>query len=75
MSGYLDPLTAKVLAANADLSDAKIEIDANVYSFYSAHSARDRQFMAAEFFDVAQYPVLRYKSTSLVKLNVNTYRI
>ena len=75
VSGYLDQFTAKVLAANADLSDAQIEIDAKVYSFNSAHSARDQQFMAAEFFDVAQYPVLTYKSTSLVKLNVNTYRI
>ncbi len=74
VSGYLDQFTAKVLAANADLSDATIEIDANVYSFNSSHSARDQQFMAAEFFDVARYPVLSYKSTSLSRINNNTYR-
>lgn len=75
VAGYLDQFTAKVQAANENLSDAQIEIDANVYSFNSAHSARDQQFMAAEFFDVARYPVLTYKSTSLTRINVNTYRI
>jgi polyisoprenoid-binding protein YceI len=75
VTGYLDQFTAKIAAANPDLSDASIEINANVYSFNSSVSARDQQFMAAEFFNVAKYPVMTFKSTSLVKINMNTYRI
>jgi polyisoprenoid-binding protein YceI len=75
ISGYLDQFTAKVSAANPDLSDAQIEIIANVYSLNSSVSATDQRLMAAEFFDVKTYPVMTYKSTSLLKINVNTYRV
>ncbi|HSN61745.1 MAG TPA: YceI family protein [Ferruginibacter sp.] len=75
ITGYIDQFTAKIFAANPDMSDASIEIIANVYSFNSSVSTTDQRFMAAEFFNVAKYPVMTFKSTSLVKTNVNTYRI
>jgi polyisoprenoid-binding protein YceI len=72
---FFDQFQVRVTASKADFSDALIEMTANVYSIHTSVSARDQQLMSEEFFNVARYPVMKYRSTSLIRTGRNTYKL
>ncbi len=75
VTGFFDQFQVTVKASKGDFSDALIEMTANVYSINTSVSARDQELMSEAFFDVAKYPVMKYKSTSLIRTGKNTYKL
>lgn len=67
IAGRFSDFTATVATTKADYSDAKIILTAKVASIDTDIEARDNHLRTADFFDVAQYPTLTFKSTSIKK--------
>ncbi|MCZ8217083.1 MAG: YceI family protein [Cyclobacteriaceae bacterium] len=64
-----------VLADNADFSDAKIDFIIDVNSIDTVEPQRDTHLKSADFFDVAKYPTITFKSKSLKPAGKNKYKM
>ena len=51
----------------ADLSSAKIDISIDTTSITTNNDDRDNHLKSAEFFDIEQFPDIKFKSTSITK--------
>jgi len=67
-SGTLD-------SKEADFKDAKIDFTIEVASIDTDDDQRDGHLKSADFFDVATYPTITFKSTSFTKTGANTYKL
>jgi polyisoprenoid-binding protein YceI len=64
----------KLTSTNADFSDAVVELSVDVTTINTDNEKRDAHLKSADFFDVAKYPTLTFKSTSFKKAQAtNTY--
>ncbi|GBC93709.1 Protein YceI [bacterium HR15] len=54
-------------------SSVEFEIDAN--SIDTGNSQRDDHLRSPDFFNVRQYPKIRFKSTSIRRINANTFEV
>jgi polyisoprenoid-binding protein YceI len=59
----------------ADLSDLKIEMQAQISSINTEIEKRDQHLQSPDFFDAAKYPALVFKSTSFRKTKGNLYKL
>lgn len=75
VTGFFDQFQVTVTTNKDDFSDALIEMTANVYSINTSVTERDQELKGEAFFDVARYPVMKYKSTSLIRTGRNTYKL
>jgi len=75
VSGTFNDFDVNVISSKPDFSDAVFELKANVASIDTRIDARDNHLKSADFFDAAKYPVLTFKSTSLVKKEENKFKI
>ncbi len=73
--GKFTQFDGKVLADKPDFSDAKMEITIDVSSINTEEPQRDTHLKSADFFDVAKYPNITFKSKSLKSTGKNTYRL
>jgi polyisoprenoid-binding protein YceI len=64
-----------VLADKPDFSDAKVEFTVDVNSIDTDDAQRDTHLKSPDFFDVAKYPSIIFKSTSLKPLGKNKYKL
>lgn len=71
VEGRFSDFNATVITTKPDYSDAKITLKANVASINTDVEARDNHLKTADFFDVAKYPTLIFKSTKIVKVGAN----
>ena len=60
---------------NADLSDAVIELTANINSIDTDNERRDSDLKGANWFDAATHPTLTFKSTSIKKVADKKYSL
>ncbi len=75
VSGTFNDFDVKVTSSKPDFSDASFELTAKTASIDTRVEARNNHLKSADFFDAAQYPELKFKSTSLQKNGTNSYKL
>jgi len=65
----------KVETKGLDFSDAKIELEIDVNSINTNMADRDNHLRSADFFDAAQFPVIKFISKSMTKINDEDYKL
>ena len=75
VSGTFNDFDVKITAVKPDYSDAVVEFTAKVASIDTRVDARDNHLKSADFFDVAKYPELSFKSTSIKPAGKNKYKL
>lgn len=75
VEGNFKSFDVTVNSSKPDLSDAKIEMIAQINSINTEIDKRDQHLQAADFFDAAKYPTLTFKSTSFKKVKGNVYKL
>lgn len=74
VEGYFKKADVTLTTTKADFSDAVVEMTAEAASINTDNEKRDGHLQSADFFDVAQFPTLTFKSTSFKKTKTaNTY--
>lgn len=67
VEGWFKDFDAKITSSKDDFSDATVEMTANVSSINTESEQRDTHLKNADFFDVAKFPTLTFKSKSFKK--------
>ncbi|MES2874669.1 MAG: YceI family protein [Bacteroidota bacterium] len=75
VSGTFNDFDVTVNSAKADFSDASFELTAKTASIDTRVDARNNHLKSADFFDVAKYPALNFKSTGIRKAGKNKYKL
>lgn len=75
VSGTFNDFAVTVSSSKPDFSDAAFELTAKVNSIDTRVEARNNHLKSADFFDVAKYPEMTFKSTSLKKKGKNKYKL
>jgi polyisoprenoid-binding protein YceI len=75
VEGQFKIFDVKLNAKKEDLSDATIEVTADINSIDTDDDARDGHLKTADFFDAANYPTLSFKSTSYKKESTGKYTL
>lgn len=76
VDGHFKKATATLTTTKEDFTDAVVEMTADASSIFTDNETRDGHLQSADFFDVAKYPSVTFKSTSFKKTKVaNTYTV
>jgi polyisoprenoid-binding protein YceI len=75
VTGNFKQFEIKAVTTKADYSDAKVEVIAQIASINTDVEQRDTHLKSADFFDAQKYPTLIFKSTSLVNIKTNEYKL
>ena len=75
VSGIFKDFEIEVKAAKSDFSDAVIELQAKISSIDTEVEARDKHLKSQDFFDVENYPAIRFKSKSIARTGKNKYSV
>lgn len=75
VEGAFKNFDVKVTSSKPDFTDAVIELTADVNSINTDNDMRDGHIKGADYFDVAKYPTMTFKSTSIQKTSGNNYKV
>ena len=75
VSGQFQEYEGTVIASKEDFSDAKIDFSIDVKSIDTDDEKRDGHLKTPDFFDVAKYPKITFKSKSMKKTGKNQYKL
>lgn len=75
VSGLFKNFDVKVTSSKEDFSDAVFDVSADVASIDTEVEMRDNHLKSADFFDVAKYPKLTFKSTAIQPAGKNRYQL
>jgi len=75
VEGLFNKFTASAAATQADFSDAVFELSVEVPSINTQVEMRDNHLRSADFFEVEKYPSMDFKSTSIVWVSKNRYKL
>lgn len=75
VDGIFKNFDATIKASKPDFSDGVFEFSADVNSINTEIDMRDDHLRGPDFFDVAKYPKLTFKSTSIKPLGKNKYAL
>ena len=75
VSGTFNDFDVSVKSSKPDFSDAIFELTAKTASIDTRVEARNNHLKSADFFDVAKYPSLDFKSTSIKKAGKSKYKL
>lgn len=64
-SGRFAKFGGTIKVDTADISKSSVEVSIDVASINTDNAKRDEHLMSADFFDVAKYPTITFKSTSV----------
>lgn len=75
VEGWFKTFDAKITTSKDDFSDAVVEMTADVNSINTDNDMRDKHLKSADFFDVAKYPVITFKSKTFKKGIDKNYKV
>jgi polyisoprenoid-binding protein YceI len=75
VTGTFKDFDVKLTASKDDLSDAVFEVTADLASVDTDVEKRDNDLRGENWFNVAKYPTLTFKSTSFKKVEGNKYTL
>jgi polyisoprenoid-binding protein YceI len=75
VSGTFNDFDVTVKSVKPDFSDASFELTAKTASIDTRVEARNNHLKSADFFDVAKYETLNFKSTGLTRVDSNNYKL
>ena len=75
ISGTFNDIDVKVTSSKSDLSDAQFELTAKTASIDTRVEPRNNHLKSPDFFDVAKYPTLTFKSNSIKPAGKNKYKL
>jgi polyisoprenoid-binding protein YceI len=75
VSGTFNDFDVNVTSTKKDFSDASFELTAKTASIDTRVEQRNNHLKSADFFDVAKYPEMTFKSTSLKKNGKDKYKL
>jgi polyisoprenoid-binding protein YceI len=75
VEGSFKIFDVKVTASKDEFADAVVELTADAASIYTDNDKRDEHLRSADFFEVAKYPTLTFKSTSFTKTGDKKYTL
>ena len=75
VDGNFKTFDAKLTSAKPDLSDAVVDLTADINSISTDNERRDGHLKSPDFFDAAKYPTLTFKSTSFQKVDGKKYKM
>lgn len=75
VDGNFKTFDAKMTASKPDLSDAVIDLTADVSTINTENERRDGDLKSDKYFDVAKFPTLTFKSTSFQKVEGKKYKV
>lgn len=75
VEGSFKSFDAKLTSSKDDFSDAVIELTADVNTINTDMDKRDEHLKSPDFFDVAKFPTLTFKSKSFKKVDGKKYKL
>ncbi len=75
VDGSFKNVDAKITSSKDDLSDATIELTAEVASINTDNEDRDKHLKSPDYFDAEKFPKLIFKSTSFKKVEGKKYKL
>jgi polyisoprenoid-binding protein YceI len=75
VDGLLIKFDVTILAAKPDFSDAVFTLTAEAASINTEVEMRDNDLRSPNFFDVAKFPLITFKSTAIQPLGNNQYKL
>ncbi len=75
IEGLFDKFDATIVTSEKDFSDAVFTVTIDVASIDTQVEMRDNHLKSADFFNVAQYPTMTFKSTSIKKIDEHKYKV
>jgi len=75
VSGTFNDFDVTVKSVKPDFSDAAFELTAKTASIDTRVEARNNHLKSADFFDVAKFETLTFKSTGLTKIDSNKFNL
>ncbi|WP_127128955.1 YceI family protein [Pseudoflavitalea rhizosphaerae] len=75
VSGRFNKFEATINATKKDFSDASVELKVDVSSINTDVEQRDNHLKSPDFFDVAKFPEMSFKSTGITRIEGNKYQL
>ncbi len=75
VTGRFDDFDIKFVSAKNDFSDASLEGTIKVNSIDTGNEGRDKHLKTDEFFNAEKFPEIKFKSTSVEKVDDKNYKI
>jgi polyisoprenoid-binding protein YceI len=75
LNGTFSTVTATMTSSKDDLSDAVVDLTADVNSINTGIEQRNNHLKSPDFFDAAKYSTLTFKSTSFKKVAGKNYQL
>lgn len=73
VSGRFSKFDASIESDNDTFENAKIEFTGEINSLSTGNSDRDAHLLSSDFFDVAQFPEIKFNAISFSKINEGEY--
>ncbi|WP_080056215.1 YceI family protein [Spirosoma aerolatum] len=75
VTGSFGAFEGTVESEGDDFSNAKVSFSADIDSISTGHEQRDGHLKSADFFDAENHPKLTFVSTSMTKVDDDTYTV
>ena len=75
VEGSFKIFDATINATNDDFTDATVSLSADAASINTDNEQRDTHLKSADYFDVAKFPTITFKSTSFKKVSEGKYKV
>ena len=73
--GVFKTWNGTLTAPDGNLANAKVEVSIDAASIDTKEAQRDEHLRSADFLDAAKYPNIVFESTSIQKVNAQTFKV